>query len=372
MTAPFEIFLAAPPGLEPLLAEEAAPIGLADPRVTPGGVTVQGGWPEVWRANLHLRGAGRVLARIGAFRAMHLAQLDKRARRFPWGETLRPDQPLRIEVTTRASRIYHAGAARSRIAAAIRETLGAPVPDAPPGDALTLKVRIDDDLVTLSLDTSGAPLHRRGHKQAVNAAPMRETMAALFLRACGYTGAEPVLDPMCGSGTFPIEAAEIAAGLPPGRSRPFAFERLATHDPEAWAALRAGILPRPTGLRFYGSDRDTGAIAKSRANAARAGVGGITDFRHAAISDLVRPEGPPGLVIVNPPYGARIGKAGRLRPLYAALGATLRDRLGGWRVGLVTLDPGLAHATGLPFLAPGPPVPHGPLKVRLYQTPPLG
>ena len=90
---------------------------------------------------------------------------------------------------------------------------------------------------------------------------MRETLAALFLRACGYDGAEPVLDPMCGSGTFVIEAAEIAAGLDPGRSRPFAFEHLATFDAAAWAALRAAARPRPTPLRFYGSDRDAGAIA---------------------------------------------------------------------------------------------------------------
>jgi putative N6-adenine-specific DNA methylase len=370
--APFEIVLAAPPGLEPLLAAEAAEIGLPDPRKTPGGVTIQGGWPEVWRANLHLRGASRVLARIGGFRALHLAQLDKRARKFPWSDTLRPDQPLRIEVaTSRANRIYHTGAARARIATAIRETLGAPVPDEPPEDALTLKVRIDDDLATFSLDTSGAPLHRRGHKQAVNAAPMRETMAALFLRACGYTGTEPVLDPMCGSGTFPIEAAELAAHLPPGRSRSFAFERLATFDPAAWSAMRAAAHPHATPLHFHGSDRDTGAITMSRANAARAGVADLTAFHHAAISDLQRPDGPPGLVMVNPPYGTRLGKTGQLRPLYAALGEALRTRFTGWRVGLVTTEARLAHATGLPFAAPGPPVPHGPLKIRLYQTAPL-
>ena len=110
--------------------------------------------------------------------------------------------------------------------------------DETPG-AIPLKVRIDDDLCTVSVDTSGEMLHRRGHKQAVNAAPLRETLAALLLRACGYDGSEPVLDPMCGSGTFSIEAAEIALGLAPGRSRAFAFERLATFDPAAWTALRA-------------------------------------------------------------------------------------------------------------------------------------
>ena len=371
MPEPFEIFLAAPPGLEPLLRAEAAAAGFADPKAVPGGVTTLGGWPEVWRANLELRGAGRVLARIAAFRALHLAQLDKRAHKLAWADTLRADVPLRLDVTTRKSRIYHAGAARTRIAAAIRDTLGAPVPDDPPEDAVTLKVRIDDDLCTVSVDSSGAPLHRRGAKQQVNAAPMRETLAALFLRAAGYTGAEPVLDPMCGSGTFVLEAAEVALNLAPGRARPFAFERLATFDPAAWSGLKAARQPRATPARFHGSDRDAGAVAMSRANAARAGVADVTDFREAAISDLRRPEGPPGLVIVNPPYGARLGDAAKLRPLYAALGRVLVERFDGWRAALVTTDAALAAATGLPFAPPGPPVPHGPLRIRLWQTGPL-
>jgi putative N6-adenine-specific DNA methylase len=372
---PFDLFLATAPGLEPLLRDEAVALGLPSPQAVPGGVTLVGGWPEAWRANLHLRGATRVLARIASFRALHLAQLDKRARKLPWAETLRPDVPIRIDVTTRKSRIYHAGAARQRIAAAIADSLGAPVLDGgsedDPGEAVTLKVRIDDDLCTVSVDTSGEMLHRRGHKQAVNAAPLRETLAALFLRACGYDGGEPVLDPMCGSGTFPIEAAEIATGLATGRSRAFAFERLATFDPAAWAALKTEVRPRKTPFRFIGRDRDAGAIRMSRANAERAGVAAVTDFAQAPISDLRRPDGPPGLVIVNPPYGARLGDAKKLRPLYATLGSVLAERFDGWRVGLVTTDPALATATALPFAPPGPPVPHGPLKIRLWQTGPL-
>lgn len=369
MSDAFEIFLAAPPGLEPFLAGEAAAIGLPSPRAVPGGVILAGGWPEVWRANLHLRGASRVLARIASFRALHLAQLDKRARKVPWPAILPPGTPVRLDVTTRASRIYHAGAARERIAHALADALGTPpAEDAP--DAITLKVRIDDDLCTISLDTSGEPLHRRGHKQEVNAAPLRETLAALLLRAAGYTGTEPVLDPMCGSGTFPIEAAEIAAGLAPGRTRSFAFERLVPFDPAAWAALKAGAGAgtSATPLRFHGSDRDAGAIAMSRANAARAGVSGRTSFTLSPISALARPEGPPGLVIANPPYGTRLGDAKELRPLYAALGETMRTRFRGWRVAVLTTDPALAQATGLPFAPPGPVVPHGGLKVRLWQT----
>ena len=156
MDTPFEIFLATAPGLEPLLAEEAAEAGFANPVPVPGGVVLQGGWDTVMRANLCLRGAARVLARIGSFRALHLAQLDKRARRFQWAAVLRPDVPVKVEATCSASRIYHAGAAAERVARAIAEELGAPIAEAE--DALRVMVRIEDDLCTLSVDTSGVPL----------------------------------------------------------------------------------------------------------------------------------------------------------------------------------------------------------------------
>ncbi len=335
----------------------------------PGGVVTHGGWPEVWRANLVLRGAARVLVRIGAFRVMHLAQLDKRARKFPWGEVLRADVPLKVEVITRRSKIYHAGAAQQRIERALTEELGAVLD---PEAEVVLKARIEDDLCTLSLDTSGAPLHRRGHKQAVGKAPMRETLAALFLRQCGYDGGEPVLDPMCGSGTFVIEAAEIAAGLLPGRDRAFAFERLASFDAGAWAAMKAAQAPVAPGVRFFGYDRDAGAVRMSTQNAERAGVSDWTGFACQPVSALERPEGPPGLVMVNPPYGARIGNRKLLFPLYGALGAVLKDRFSGWRVGLVTSEAGLAKATGLPFLPAAAPVALGGLKVTLWRTGVLG
>ncbi|WP_240611571.1 THUMP domain-containing class I SAM-dependent RNA methyltransferase [Roseovarius nitratireducens] len=364
----FAIFLATAPGLEAALAEEVAALGLGPARAMPGGVEITGGWPEVWRANLTVRGANRVLARIGEFRAMHLAQLDKRARKFDWGSVLRPDVPVKVEATCRRSKIYHAGAASQRIARAITETFGAP--EGGEG-AVRVMARIDDDLVSLSVDTSGEPLHRRGHKLATGKAPLRETLAALFLRQCGYDGTEPVLDPMCGSGTFPIEAAEIAAGLAPGRDRRFAFEDLATFDAPAWQAMRGGIAPCETGVRFAGFDRDAGAVRMAAENAARAGVAGLVSFACQPVSALSRPAGPPGLVMVNPPYGARIGNRKLLFGLYGSLGEVLRREMRGWRVGLVTSDGGLARATGLPFLPPGPPVAHGGLKVTLWRTDPL-
>jgi putative N6-adenine-specific DNA methylase len=367
--APFEIFVATAPGLESTLRAEMRDAGFPKTLQQPGGVAFTGTWPDVWRANLVLRGANRVLARIGSFRAMHLAQLDKRARRFPWADYLRADVPLRVEVTSRRSRVYHQRAAAERVENAVRDVLGARIdPDA----ALRLMVRIDDDLCTFSIDTSGAPLHKRGHKEAVGKAPLRETLAALFLRQCGYAGTEPLLDPMCGSGTFLFEAADMAAGHAPGRARAFAFEHLVSFDPAAWAAVRASSTrngPVPAVPTIFGHDRDAGAVAMTRANADRAGLSGWIAVSERAIGALVPPEGAaPGLVIVNPPYGTRIGDPGPLRALHATMGARLRTGFGGWRVGLVTPDPQLAHATGLPFLPPGPPVPHGGIKVKLYRT----
>jgi putative N6-adenine-specific DNA methylase len=236
--------------------------------------------------------------------------------------------------------------------------------------AVTLRVRIDDDWVSVAVDTSGEPLHHRGYKLAVGRAPMRETMAALFLRASGFDGSEPVLDPMCGSGTFVIEAAEMAAGAQPGRARGFAFERLASFDAAAFAPLRREAVTVPD-LRFHGSDRDAGAFSRARENAERAGVGAVCRFEKATVSELQRPEGPPGLVICNPPYGTRVGDRRALFALYASFGKVVAERFRGWRVGLVTTDAGLAKATGL-ALTSGPVVPHGGLKVRLWQSDPVG
>ena len=370
-TEPLGLFAQVQPGLEAPLAAELRDLGFDAVEAVPGGATFAGGWTEAMRANLWSRGAGRILVRIASFRAPHLAQLDKRARRVDWS-CLATGVPVRVEASCRKSRIYHDGAAAQRVAGAL-EAAGVPVAE----DAgLAVAVRIEDDLCTVSVDTSGAPLHKRGHKEAVGKAPMRETMAAMVLRACGYDGSEPVLDPMCGSGTFVIEAAEIACGLAPGRSRGFAFERLAAFDADAWAAMRAaGGGDGAPALRFTGSDRDAGAFARARDNAARAGVAELCSFEKRAVSEIAPPEGPPGLVVVNPPYGGRIGgkaRGGRtLHPLYGALGSALSERFRGWRVGLVTTDPGLVKTAGLPWREPGPPIAHGGLKVRLWQTGPL-
>lgn len=358
------LFAVCPPGLEPLLAAELTERGFAGVRAQAGGVAFTGGWPEVWRACLELRGAVRVLVEIAGFRVVHLSQLDKSARRVDWGGVLKAGTPVRVEASCRHSKIYHDGAAKQRVETAL--AAAGMVVDAEAG--LTIRVRIDDNVCIISLDAAGEPLFKRGHKQAVAKAPLRENLAAAFLRACAYDGAEPVLDPMCGSGTFVIEAAEIAAGLQAGRARDFAFQHLKGFDPGAFAALKREPAVQPGAWRGFGYDRDAGAIKAASENAARAGVGEFIAFETRPVAELERPDGPPGLVIVNPPYGARIGNPAALRSLYATLGRRLKASFQGWRVGLVTADAGLGKATGLPFGPPGPVVDHGGLKIRLWTT----
>ena len=391
-----ELFLVAPPGLEAAVEAEARAAGFAVAGRQPGGVTlalppanpategvanpaavIEAAWQTVWRANLMLRGPVRVLARFATFRALHLAQLDKRLRRIDWADLLAPGTPVRLEAACTASRIYHEGAARRRLEQAIVDLSGAVLhPDAD----LRILMRIDDDLCTLSFDTSGQALYKRGHKQAVGKALLRETMAAMFLAEAGYQPGMTVIDPMCGSGTFAVEAAEMASGLLPGRARGFAFEALRGFDPAALADLRARLataaaaqaVPQGGPPRIFGYDRDQGAVAMARANAERAGVAALCDFACQPIGALQPPpDAAPGLVILNPPYGARIGERKALFSLFGSIGSVLAARFAGWRVAIVCPDAGLARATGLPFLPDPAPVDHGGLKVRLWRCAPL-
>ena len=363
--AKFEIFLSATPGCEPILCDEVIAAGFPVPKAVPGGVVFEGTWHDVWRANLALRCVNTVLSRVAQFHVAHLAQLDKLARQVPWVSLLPKDVPFAVDATCRKSRIYHAGAAVERVAKAIAAATGGTLDDT---SGLRVSVRIENNLCTLSIDTSGELLHKRGHKQAVGKAPLRETLAANLLRMAGYNGAENVLDPMCGSGTFIIEAAEIAMGLAPGRERSFAFENLPSFNAASWQQMKAGIQKTEVTYRCFGFDRDKGAVDMAAANADRAGVAAMTAFAKQSVSELQRPDVSPGLVIVNPPYGARLGDKTKLGALHAALGQTLMQRFEGWRVALVTSERSLAYQTGLPFKQPGPPINHGGLRVKLYVT----
>jgi len=352
-----QFFAVSAPGLEPFTAQELRVLNLlAEDQAGPAGVAGSGGvafsgeLEDLYRANLHLRTASRVLLRMGEFRAVSFPELRKKAGRLEWEAYLEPGQPLSIHATCRKSRLYHSDAVAERVAGAIGDRLGRPAPLLKPteagGEAQLVVVRVQNDLCTLSLDTSGELLHRRGYRQAVAKAPLRETLAAGMLLAAGWDPSAPLLDPFCGSGTIPIEAALLASGIPPGSKRRFAFMHWPGYDSQVWERLLAEVRPVEARAPILASDRDAGAIQMARENAEKAGVAGLIEFSRRAVSAIEPPPGP-GWVVTNPPYGLRVSSNKDLRNLYARFGDVLRVRCPGWEVAILSSDPGLLAQTGL-------------------------
>lgn len=346
-----------------------------DPAIVPGGVTFMGDANALYRANLHLRTASRVLVRLGEFRAVSFPELRKKARRLEWERFLAPGQPVALHVTCHKSRLYHSDAVAERVAGAIGDRLGKPSPQHKPdeeGDGhppQLIVVRLFNDQCTFSVDSSGALLHRRGYRQATAKAPLRETLAAALLLAAGWDPAAPLLDPFCGAGTIAIEAALLAAGLAPGRNRQFAFMDWPTFDPQQWAAALAalpaapGAAPLPPRAPILASDRDAGAIRLAQENAERAGVLERIEFSTRAVSAIQPPPGP-GWVVTNPPYGLRVSAQKDLRNLYAQIGNVLRQHCPGWQAAILCSDPKLLGQTRL-GLVPALSTANGGVPVRL-------
>lgn len=352
MPLTFDLFAACQPGLEPLLAEELRRLGI-EPTELPGGASFRGDAATAQRCGLWLGTASHVLLRLAQFPCRALGELQRKAADLPWREWLRPQVPLQVRATTRGSRIYHTGAAEERIENAITAAFGRALPGAHPDDDLVARVhaRFRDDVCTLSLDTTGTPLHRRGYRLDGRKAPLREDLAHALLLAGGFADGDALLDPFCGSGTIAIEAAGLAAGLAPGRLRPPPLQHLALFDSGAWQSAMATTKPRQPSAPIAGSDRDEGAIGAAKANAERAGVAAWIDFRPAALAaqPWLQPEAAPprGLLASNPPFGVRVGKGPDLRPLYQTLGHRAAALGSEWRVALLAHDPRLARRTGL-------------------------
>ena len=359
------LFAVTAPGLEPLAEAELRALGIGG-TAEPGGVAWTGDAAQLYAATLRLRTASRVVVRAAEFRAKTFFELERHARRVPWERWVPKGGAVRLRVTCRKSRLYHEGAVAQRVMEAIAHRVGAvAAPATAPGDdeddgdggaGQLFIVRFVRDTCTISADGSGALLHLRGYRQALAKAPLRETLAAAMLLGSGWDGTAPLVDPMCGSGTVPIEAALIARRIAPGLAdadrspRACAFTAWPEFNAEAWAGVvdRAREEIRPAaGVAIVGTDRDAGAIRAADANAARAGVGGDVDFAVRAVSALEPPPGP-GWVASNPPYGVRVGERDPLRSLYAALGRTLRDRAPGWTLALLSADPRLDAQTGIP------------------------
>lgn len=354
-------FAVTAPGLESLCAAELRGLSIRA-TVDDGGVEWDGSLESVARANLWLRTASRVLVRVAEFHATAFYELELHAKRIPWDRFVAAGSSVEFRVTCRKSKLYHSDAVAQRFAQAVERRV--------PGVRIAKSKAVDDDdeagettdrqlfvvrflhdVCTVSVDSSGALLHRRGYRQQVAKAPLRETLAAAVLLGAGWNADVPLIDPMCGSGTIPIEAARLARSIAPGRDRGFAFLRWPEVDQTQWTKLvddaRSDELPSSP-VEIIGADRDAGAIDAARANAERAGVAADIDFRVQPISAMQPCEGP-GLIATNPPYGVRIGESDPLRNLYAQLGNVTREQCAGWTLALLSADRRLDHQTGLRF-----------------------
>jgi putative N6-adenine-specific DNA methylase len=369
----FQIFAPTAPGLESIAAGELKALGVRGNQEV-GGVAFGGDLEAIYKANLWLRTASRVVIRLGQFHASTFYELERHSKKLPWPDFLPGSGAVEVRVTCRKSKLYHSDAVAERVLSAIagaasrnielraassvsdedgedgeNEGAAGTSAGAERGPTQLFIVRIVHDHVEISADSSGALLHRRGYRKEVAKAPLRETLAAAIVLASGWEGPRgaPLLDPMCGSGTIPIEAALIARGIAPGLQREFQFMNWPTFDRDLWNGILEKARSSVTNpkLDIRGADRDAGAISAATHNAERAGVAGDVGFSVgslsgsiAAIEDVANGE---GWILSNPPYGVRVGESKDLRDLYATLGAALKTKRG-WRIGLLTSDAVLA------------------------------
>ncbi|KIG16633.1 Methyltransferase [Enhygromyxa salina] len=368
MTDRLRLFVACAPGLEDLLAQELDELGVEECAVTQGGVSCFGDRDAIYRINLGSALGLRVLVRMADFLVRDFAKLERVTKALEWERWLirGPSGQLSVRVRAHAkrSRLYHTKAIVERIERSIARRLKgevrvrADVGKGPGGGELgdegveptLVQVRIMRDRCTISVDTTGRLLHKRGWRQQTAKAPLREDIAQALLRVTGWQPGMALFDPVAGAGTTIIEAATIAAGLPPGASRAFSCMRQPRFDAARFNAIRdelsRGAQPVAS---LLGCDRDAGAVEAAQANAARSGAGSLAQFIQRSVGDKQLPElvGDGVALVANPPWGLRTGDPSRLRNLYASLGKLALQLPRPTRVGLVTSEAALAGATKL-------------------------
>jgi len=349
-----DLFAVITPGLESIALIEMQVLGLNHLTKDNGGVLFQGDLNTIYRSNLNLRTVSRILVRLGHFHASAFSELRKKASRLPWEKYIAPGQPISIRATCHKSRLYHSDGVVERVLGAISDRLGlasihhksSDIEEKSPYQLIV--VRLVNDECTISIDSSGELLHRRGYRLATAKAPLRETLAASLLIAAGWNKIDPLLDPFCGSGTIPIEAALLAKGIPPGYSRKFAFMLWPNYDKSIWEKLLTTI-PKKLSNELpiiQASDRDAGAIEMSIANAKRAGVEDFIEFNCEAVSSISPPP-MPGFMVTNPPYGFRVNSNKDLRNLYAQFGNVTRSHCMNWNIAILCSDLNLLNQTRL-------------------------
>jgi putative N6-adenine-specific DNA methylase len=344
-------------GLEPVLARELKELGADDVAAGRGGVGFGGDLATLYKANLWLRTAVRVLRPVLEAPVTSPDELYQAVQTVDWAKYLTPEHTMAVDCNVRDSAITHSQYAARRVKDAICDQFVARVGKRPSVDPETpmiaLNLHVFQNVATLSLDASGESLHKRGYRPVLTKAPLNEALAAGLVLLSGWNANTPFVDPMCGSGTLPIEAAWIALRRPPGLTRKrFGFQGWLDFDVGLWTQVRdearRGVLKAlPAPISGFDLRRDVADFA--RTNARAAGIGNFLTFEAGDVKDFQPPAGPPGTILVNPPYGERLGEEAELRPLYAALGEAFQ-RCPGWRCWMFTGNGSLARRIKLPVV----------------------
>jgi len=346
-------YAATPLGVESLCAAEidALPTDIHQTTITAGGVEFEGRLTACYAANLHLRTPTRILMRLAHFKATNFRQFEKKARQFPWELYLPPSAELAFRAKSKHSRLFHSTAMAKRLSGCIHRR----IPESAFSDTASFAsketqrvyIRVVDDRIDLSLDSSGELLFKRGLKRQVGKAPIRENLAASILKFAGYDGSQILLDPMCGSGSFSLEAAMIAKNVPPGYFRSFAFMKWPGFRESQWRHLR-----RRSALKFkhfsspliFASDCDAACSRNLSRLSRRFGLADVIqaqsrdffDFDPRFITDR------PGILVLNPPYGVRLGSNGQQKKFYTDIRKKLTSDYRHWRIALLVKNSAIA------------------------------
>ena len=364
MNQVYRFLATAPKGIASLLNDELINIGAGWTKQTTSGVFFEGDLRLAYRACLWLRTANRVLMPIANFEAKHPDDLYDGIKQIDWFDHLEPEGSLAVDFFSSRSRIDHTHYAALKVKDAVVDQFREKFDCRPSVDLSQPDIRINVHLLknqaTVSLDLSGESLHKRGYRTEGGQAPLKENLAAAILLRAGWKEIADLggglIDPMCGSGTLPIEAALIAADSAPGLLRDhFGFIKWKQHQQEIWDELLLEAEERETAKinslpPIIGYDVDSTAIRNSVANLEKAGLTGLIHFEKKALSDLTphpKTREKPGIVILNPPYGQRIGKQSELPSLYRELGQKLRSEFPAWQASLFTGNIQLGKAVGL-------------------------
>ena len=346
-------FSPCPRGLEPLLVDELTALGATRVSSVHGGVQFEGSWELCWRANLESRYATRVLWKVGHGTYQTEDHIYKIGNKLPWKTWFGPENTIRVYVTAIKSPLKSLNFITLKIKDSIcdnfRDTVGSRPSINTEDPDFRIHAFITAESCTLYIDTSGEPLYKRGFKLAKVKAPLKENLAAGIIKLSGWKYDQPFLDPMCGSGTFLLEAAQMALDIAPGIGRYFAFEKLSSFIPDEWEKiLQAATARRKSSesLKLFGSDIDGAQVSATLENLEAAGLSNLATVTTADILELPAPA-PDGVMVTNPPYGVRLGETNELSEWYPKIGDHLKKNFAGWRCYFFTGDPELPKEFGL-------------------------